>query len=107
MEQTCIVEAGHDRHECIQSCTIFRRPSATRRAECWQTDPDEMRETRLRLAASTGCTESQAGSLAIALGTGLGKLIRQPGESSRCVCEDADISLRRSLGRGGDQQTER
>ena len=76
MEQAGIVKAGHDGHEGVEPRTVFRHPAATRRAECRQADVDRMREGRLRLAASTGRTESQAGPLAVARRAGVGKPVR-------------------------------
>jgi hypothetical protein len=36
MQETGIVEAGHDGHQGVNSRTVFRHPSLARRAERWQ-----------------------------------------------------------------------
>ena len=106
MEQAGIVKTGHDGHQGVESRTVFRGTTATRRAKGRQANVDRMREGRLRLTASTGGAESQAGLLAVAWRVGVGKPVRQPCESGRGGREPRGISLRRVPGGGGDQQAE-
>ncbi len=107
MEQAGIVEAGHDGHEGVESRTVFRHPSVTRRAERRQADADRMREGRLRLAASTGRAESQAGPLAVARRAGCANLSGSRARAAAAVAMRVAFRLRPAPGGSGDQQAER
>ena len=77
-------------------------PSVAHRAERRQADSDRMGEGRLRLAASPGRAESQAGPLAVAQRAGGCKPVRQPRERGRRGRDAGGISRRTTLGGSGD-----
>ena len=66
MKQARVGKIGHDRHEGVEACELFRYSTGTRRAKHRQADPDRVREASLRLAARTGGTILQSGPLAMA-----------------------------------------
>src|SRR5438477_4637400 len=53
MKQAGIVQAAHDRQECIQTGAIFRDAAGACRAEHWQAEANYMRKACLGFAART------------------------------------------------------